>query len=246
MPILKHYTKYKLLESTKKGIHDIKSTRIAVAAAISVILISCGDSEQARKETTWPDGQIKEHFQVMADSTSVRHGEYLSWYQTGRLNETGNYASGLKEGIWTTWHDTDDSARLMEGEFVDGEMHGLWKYWMDPSHHQGHQPDSSSHHGHSMSHSMSDSSRPSEQMADMRPDKIANFSAGVPHGLFMSWHMSGGVADSMTYRDGELHGTFVSYFPNGTKAAEAHYSDGVLAEPMSYFDSLGGPLSMPK
>ena len=76
----------------------------------------------------------------------------------------------------------------------------------------------------------------------MNPNKIESYTAGVPDGLWLSWHADGSVADSMYYVAGKLHGRVVSYHPNGRLASEIAYDHGVVVTPLQIWDEEGRPL----
>lgn len=209
-------------------------------AVVVMIMVGCSSAEeQASKTITtfWPDGSTKERFEVAtldpapaaSDTMPVKHGIYLSWYQSGNVNKEGQFIHGKKSGDWIFRHDSEDSALMMAGSFVDGAMQGEWRWWMPASH----------DHDHADKMSAPDDSQAMPAAGMRPPHKLANYDQGLPHGLSMSWHPSGGISDSFSYQHGILDGVYVSYHQNGIKAARGVYSKGSLIDSMQIWDSLG-------
>ncbi|MFC3685082.1 toxin-antitoxin system YwqK family antitoxin [Hydrogenophaga luteola] len=91
-------------------------------------------------------------------------------------------------------------------------------------------------------------------MADLKADgfvemwgangrKLAEqqYSRGVPHGLFKSWHDSGALAFSGMYRLGALDGRILDYHRNGARMQESYYRDGKLDGRLSRWYESGQP-----
>jgi antitoxin component YwqK of YwqJK toxin-antitoxin module len=126
--------------------------------------------------------------------SSVRHGAFKSWYASGRMHERGQYADGEKQGTWTEWYDDTFATRLSQGAYVAGKRHGVWTCWHNPEHTLLHGDHRSGHSG------------IAQLNLEMPVLNIAGYSNGVAHGDWISWHVSGQMADSMYYVDGSLNG----------------------------------------
>lgn len=222
----------------------------------TLVAISCGSDNTRTQSTTWPDGSVKERWQEqkLDDGSFDRQGRYRSRFEDGRLNEEGNYEAGQKTGKWTTWYGTEPNKKRMEGEFLKGEMHGTWHYWMNHDHaammaHADSMRSDSSNDTASMAHHYNadsaavsdsgDSARGTPETAEHRPHKREEYSHGKPNGIFISWHPDGQVADSMGYVDGLLHGTYKLYHQNGQIATEAVYDMGARQGAQTFFGEDG-------
>jgi antitoxin component YwqK of YwqJK toxin-antitoxin module len=55
------------------------------------------------------------------------HGKFTSFYPDGRVKETGNYRSGLREGLWEE-HSDKESIKAV-GTYYHGQKKGDWRYY---------------------------------------------------------------------------------------------------------------------
>jgi antitoxin component YwqK of YwqJK toxin-antitoxin module len=187
------------------------------------------------RKVFFEDGTLKEQYTLVYidDTTTVKEGLYKSFYQSGQINEEGNYTNNLKTGIWTIWYDSDPSVKNMEGEFVDGKMHGVWLFWMSPA---------------------MASSVPTELTADEtltqpidttaefvhpEPIKKVTFNMGVLEGLSVGYYPNGQMSDSITYENGELHGLLRYFHPNGQIASEIEYENSFPITSQKFWDDQG-------
>lgn len=211
-------------------------------AILLLSLIGCSSDDKLTEKTAWPDGTVKEEwaFRRLSDSLSVREGKFAAYYESGNKHETGSYLNDRKTGLWTIHYDSPDSPRLMEGSFVEGEMDGIWTFWMNPSHqhHMVHSPDSSADSA-DTSHMMQ---MPDSGATEPPYTKQAAYRRGKAHGAWISWHPNRQVADSMGYVDGRLEGLNVSYYENGQKLSLGNYSGGILVGDRSFWNEDGSPI----
>lgn len=221
-----------------------------VALVLTVLMGSCGSDRERVKTTIRAGGGMQEDVEQVLNEADewVNHGNYSAWYESGRRRLTGSYDAGKKTGLWTTWYDIDPPQKLSEGEFVSGEMHGQWSYWMSHTHHLDHTAidsqaeigsdgqvdDSASHDSAS-----ADSSGGSSMEHSKLPHKRESFDQGVPHGLWISWRPDRSIADSAFYVNGKLEGRVLSYHPNGQLASESSYKNGKRIEPLRIWNEAG-------
>ena len=57
------------------------------------------------------------------------HGEVVNFNPDGSTLSRGPMDKLVRVGSWTEWYPS--SRKRMQGDFVDGKMHGLWSYWTD-------------------------------------------------------------------------------------------------------------------
>lgn len=222
------------------------------------ILASCTSDTTTTRGTSWPDGTPKEEWTVIRidDSLEVREGLYQSWYQNGQLAERGSFHAGVKDGLWTIWYGSSPNIKTMEGIFVRGEMDGRWYFWMDPSHmsndkkdgmaheiNSAHKMNNSAHEMNNSAHEMHDTNHVKHDFVHPEPSKFEEYKMGVPHGLSLSQHHNGQVADSFVYVNGKLEGTYISYHPNGQRATVVEYKNGVRQGKQLFWDENGKVVS---
>lgn len=98
-----------------------------------------GEVEVIRER--YPNRQVKIEREVATDSQGnyVNHGTWKMWSETGKLMAEGRYNMGERVGVWTRWHQRNDSASLREypfsrfkspfvsqATFVEGHVDGDW------------------------------------------------------------------------------------------------------------------------
>ena len=207
---------------------------------LAAFFINCSGADLETVETKWPDGSIREKWTSVSDEEEIkiRQGAYQSWYENGQLYEQGEYLDNRRDGLWTRWHGTDPNVKIMEGTYVNGEMDGRWHYWMDPRHmNPSDSIDSMSH----SSHHSNDGNETSWNHPESH--KFAEFRDGKPHGISLSYHHNGQVADSFAYVNGKLEGKYVSYYDNGQAATIIEYRDGVRQGIQIIWDEQGNIIS---
>lgn len=72
-----------------------------------------------------PNGKVK--------STRFHDGErerFMTYYETGRIKETGAFKEGRRDGIWKQFD--ENGAELARAEFVNGQRQGTWEF-RDPA-----------------------------------------------------------------------------------------------------------------
>lgn len=70
------------------------------------------------------------HFNSVRESVveiknNVSHGSYTSWTSTGKLDETGRYAKGVRTGFWQEWY--YKNAKRAEGHYIHNRKDGVWR-----------------------------------------------------------------------------------------------------------------------
>jgi antitoxin component YwqK of YwqJK toxin-antitoxin module len=89
----------------------------------------------------YPDGKVKVEREVALDAEGnyVNHGPWRMWSPSGQLIAEGNYEHGKRVGLWTRWHERNDSPVLnqsyfrqfkppflSQANFIDDVMDGEW------------------------------------------------------------------------------------------------------------------------
>ncbi len=62
-----------------------------------------------------------------ANSESVRHGTWKTWYADGQVESEGTYQFDRENGKFAWWYANGQPA--VEGQFVDGQEDGRWVWW---------------------------------------------------------------------------------------------------------------------
>jgi len=87
-----------------------------------------GQYEDGEREGEWiwffEDGTLKARC-----SYSDNVGTFTSFYPNGNKLRQGRMEDLTREGVWVEWFESGN--KRMEGQFVGGEQHGLWRYWAD-------------------------------------------------------------------------------------------------------------------
>lgn len=72
---------------------------------------------------------IKAEYYVLKKSKEIKHGEYKSYYLSGKQKEEGLYSNNQKEGEWLVY---DSTGRLEEVQFYkSGQKTGIWKKYIE-------------------------------------------------------------------------------------------------------------------
>jgi antitoxin component YwqK of YwqJK toxin-antitoxin module len=104
-------------------------------------VLSDGSSEVEVIRERYPNRRVKIEREVVldADGNYVNHGAWKMWSEEGKLVAEGSYNMGERVGVWTRWHQRNDSASLREyplsrfqspfvsqTTFVGGKIDGDW------------------------------------------------------------------------------------------------------------------------
>jgi hypothetical protein len=72
------------------------------------------------------DKHIKEEYQCNYHS-NTKTGQYMEWYENGKLEYSGYFKNGLRSGLCTSWY--DNGQKEGEENWSDGQLQGNVKYW---------------------------------------------------------------------------------------------------------------------
>ncbi len=176
--------------------------RILLLLWLLIAFIGCSGRE--KKETTYPNGQVKERYYTIyiAPEKIAMDGKYDSWNEVGQERSTGEYSKGAKQGHWIEWVKKDNGNRIMnipitakweersEGDYVDDTKTGRWTYSVN--------------------------------------DKIRSegeYLHNHKQGHWAEWSEDGKKLDDRDYTDNGRLCHIVYWYPNGKKQSE-----GVLSE----------------
>jgi len=56
-------------------------------------------------------------------------GTFTSFFPSGKQLRQGRMNDLTRQGVWLEWYESGN--KRMEGQFVDGEQNGIWRYWAD-------------------------------------------------------------------------------------------------------------------
>ena len=59
-------------------------------------------------ETRYDSGKLKEKYAVRknAEGTYVKHGDYISWYESGQKKQEGTFKNDKREGTHIFWYES--------------------------------------------------------------------------------------------------------------------------------------------
>ena len=81
-------------------------------------------------EIPYESGSIRFRYSryMSQDGTKwVRHGLFVSYYESGQISSEGEYRDGLEEGLWRNYHQNGQLAA--DGVYAKGKEEGYWRYW---------------------------------------------------------------------------------------------------------------------
>jgi len=116
--------------------------------AFTLILAGCKEKLVQETSIAWPDGSPqKVSFYRVANGTKDKVKE-VRYYQSGKIEMEGEYASGKKDGAWTSWFENgkkqsegffkndmrngkavvwrENGYKYYEGTYSLGKLHGAW------------------------------------------------------------------------------------------------------------------------
>lgn len=129
-------------------------------------------------EEWWPSGKPKLSGQY---AMGLKNGTWRSFHEVGPLEAEEHYDNGTPVGTWTEWHISGQKAG--EGSHKDGLRHGRWLKWY-----------------------------PDEQL-----ESVSEYDAGVPVGMWMTFYPDGARHLSGRYELGRKDGKWVSLHDNGAE-----------------------------
>jgi antitoxin component YwqK of YwqJK toxin-antitoxin module len=71
----------------------------------------------------------KERYMVLKKNTNVLDSLYTSFFQNGRVKNTGYFKNNKANGFWKYYYES--GALKMEGPYKDNEHNGYWKYFYE-------------------------------------------------------------------------------------------------------------------
>lgn len=84
-----------------------------------------GKDEKHGQWISWyQSGQKQMHGEYRND---LQVGKFQWWYENGQIALQGSYDNGKQVGKWTWWH--QNGQKSTQGEYVDGNPTGRWRWW---------------------------------------------------------------------------------------------------------------------
>lgn len=131
---------------------------IAGLALLVLVFTACEKIE--RKKEFWPNGKVKEEYEVTYDEYGqpLKNGLYKQWYESGQIRHEINFLDDKKHGLQRSYFQNGkieleenylfgklsgkkktwniDGKLELEVDYVDGKTHGLFvRYWPNGSKH---------------------------------------------------------------------------------------------------------------
>ena len=201
---------------------------VAIACCVMLILAACSVTIR-QKKGYYSNKQTKEQWTEIKDTTGsyVRHGAYLSWYESGRQRTAGEYRHGRETGLWTTkyesgllmeWHEYQDGDlhglsvsyypnryKKHEGRYVRGEREGQWRSW----HENGMLKEEGTYHN------------------------------GERHGAWITWLPTGQKKQESDFKNDLLDGRHTTWRESGLRWVEGLYNNGEKDGLWTTWDEMG-------
>lgn len=109
----------------------MKTFVASIIIALSILLLGCSQERvvevlQEERVATYLQKRGELSYEVNEDKPFT--GKYVVYWDSGRKRSAGNYKSGKKDGLWTTWH--QNGQKWSEGNYKD-RKEGLWTWWWE-------------------------------------------------------------------------------------------------------------------
>ena len=90
----------------------------------------------SRKSNYWAvkdyyaeNNQLKSSGIYLDKDFKVENGSFIWYFSNGRIQESGNFTNGKKDGDWYGFFDTGKPD--YKGRYFDGKMHGIWEWYYE-------------------------------------------------------------------------------------------------------------------
>ena len=135
-------------------------------------------------------------------------GLVVTNYPSGALHTEGNYANGVRDGLWTIWYEGEVFQDYgADGELNtqdEGEGNGVWDsteaVTLDLDGDTFFDPPQKKEEG--------------------------SYKAGNRETLWTIWYATGSRKEEANYTNGKLNGTLIRWYENGNKSQEGTYESG--------------------
>ena len=146
----------------------------------------------------------------------AKHGAFRQWHEDGKIMKEIHFVDGLLDGKWTSW--SKDGIKIHEIHFLEGKLHGPHLSWFNRDgvlmREEGY-----------FLNGFPDGSQKT-WYANGTIRLHANYSGGLRHGEFSTWHENGKLKEKSNYLNGKLDGFVVLHYPDGRAKETASYRNG--------------------
>jgi antitoxin component YwqK of YwqJK toxin-antitoxin module len=160
---------------------------------------------------------------------SVRDGEFIIFYTTGKPAMKGSYKNNMRTGIWQSWYETGHTKD--SGMILDNVLTGTWMNWYE-------------HGGKKIRAEFTDDVKvPGSQYQETAFTSMLDFpkTFSLNHGIYQTWYSNGNVKDSGYMRFNHKDGYWKSFYENGFPESEGHYSNDTLDGDWTFYYENGKP-----
>ncbi len=107
-------------------------------AVLGMALFSCKEetpktivesSEAVEKKMVKQDTVQKDFLFIEKKETEIQNGEYIKYFQNGRIEMQGILKEGKRDGLWKSYY--EDGSPWSETTFTDGKKNGKTTTWYD-------------------------------------------------------------------------------------------------------------------
>ena len=194
------------LREEQKKIHRTEIMRYIFIITISLILASCGASQEDKNiaaEKQAEENRIAEEKQRISDAKpSVTE----TFHTNGKLKSRTNYQSindgGKRNGLWETYR--ENGQLYDKANFKDGELHGLWE-----THNENGQLNRKGNWKDGKRHGLKEHYYENGQLK-----RKENYKDGELHGLRENYDENGQLLMKINYKDGKKDGLSALYREN--------------------------------
>ncbi|MGA1195396.1 MAG: toxin-antitoxin system YwqK family antitoxin, partial [Candidatus Latescibacterota bacterium] len=92
---------------------------------VVLFFVACGPDLQVVQE----EGVEYQVYLSKDTGQVVRHGYFKAFYESGNPKTVGQYAHGMRSGLWTNWH--ENGQKQGEMDWVEGHPKGMVIEWYE-------------------------------------------------------------------------------------------------------------------
>lgn len=183
---------------------------------VLALLQLSGCSWREEKSTLYPNGQVKIrwHERMIGPYRTVKDGPFESFYPTGARLVSGEFKNGDSVGLWEEWY-LYGGPRSEKTYGPNGKLRGRSVSWM---------PNGDTVELHTYNESGELDGRRVvfwPGTGDIRQQ--GDYRNGKRDGLWQAWYRNGRVQNEREYDQGRFVGTWIEYGPDGNVASKREY-----------------------
>ena len=194
-------------------------TAVTLSSVAAYAQLNCKDGAVIRGK----EGKKLYCAKITADGVKIRHGEYMSWHENGKLHEVSNYKDDKLDGKFELFH-SNGKPYYVVTNYKDGKEDGKFEsfYASGKKEEVLNYKDGKRDGKYESFHS------------NGKLHEVSNYKDGKRDGKFESFYENGKPWEVSNYKDGKLNGKYESFYDNGNRDFIKKYRMDVLLEEVVY------------